>query len=47
MSFFFFLIIYFIVHILDHVDQEDLPCDVLVCDTVYHSTTKQNNISTF
>ena len=42
---FVFLIIYFIVYTLDHVDHEDLPRDVFVGDTVYHSTTKK--ISTF
>ena len=33
-----FLIIYFIVYILDHVDHEDLPRDGFWC-TVYHLTT--------
>ena len=35
-----FLIIYFIVDILDHVDHENIPRDVFVCCNVYHSTTK-------
>ena len=35
-----FLIKYFIVDILDHVDHENLPRDVFVCCTVYYSTTK-------
>ena len=37
-----FLIIYFIVYILDHVDHEDLPRDGFWC-TVYHLTTKKSN----
>ena len=37
-----FLIIYFIVHMHDPVDHEDLPRDGFWC-TVYHLATKKSN----